>query len=130
MLSTELIVLLAGTALGLVHIGLQSMAMTKVRGVEFNMSPRDDQQPLPGIAGRLERASNNFKETFPYFAVVVFVGALTSTFSSVTAAAAVAWLVARIIYLPLYAFGIPGLRSIVWIISLVSIIVFGGALLV
>lgn len=128
--STELLVLLAGTALGLVHIGLQSMAMTKQRGLQFNMSPRDDTQPLTGLAGRLDRASTNYRETFAFFAVVVLVGAITQRFSATTSAAALTWLVARLVYLPLYAFGVPGVRSLVWIVSVVSIVVFGVALVV
>ena len=36
------------------------------------------------------------------------------------------WLVARVLYVPLYAFGVPYVRSLVWMASLAAIVVIGG----
>jgi uncharacterized MAPEG superfamily protein len=39
------------------------------------------------------------------------------------------YLAARIIYLPLYGFGVPGLRTLVWLVATLSIILLLVALL-
>lgn len=53
-------------------------------------------------------------------AAVLIVSAAGLT-SERTALGAQLWLAARIVYLPLYAFGIPYLRSLAWLVGLVGI---------
>ena len=48
-------------------------------------------------------------------------GPVTNQTGGWAAYGAVLWLVARIVYLPLYAFGIPVMRSLVWGASLVGL---------
>ena len=128
-MSTELTVLLYSTALGLVHIIAQATAGTAKSGVKENLSPRDNATPPDGVAGRLLRASNNFRETYAFFAVLVLIASVTSKTSSVTSTAAIAYFVARCLYLPVYAAGIPGLRTLIWLVATGSIVVFGLSLL-
>ncbi|HQR88859.1 MAG TPA: MAPEG family protein, partial [Caulobacter sp.] len=70
---------------------------------------------------RLERASANFRETFPLFAAAVIVTYLSGLIGYLTAHGALIYVAARALYMPLYAFGVPVLRSIVWLISFVGI---------
>ena len=128
-MSTELTVLLYSTALGLLHIILQASAGTAKSGVKENLGPRDHAAPPDGVAGRLLRASNNFRETFAFFAVLVLIASFTGKTSSVTSTASITYLVARCLYLPVYAAGIPGLRTLIWVVATVSIVVFGASLL-
>jgi uncharacterized MAPEG superfamily protein len=58
--------------LGLVQIVLASHAASLQRGYVWTASSRDGTVPkLSGVAGRLERALQNFVETFPLFAAAV-----------------------------------------------------------
>jgi uncharacterized MAPEG superfamily protein len=80
------------------------------------------------VAGRLERASRNFMETYPFFAVAVILLALLNRHSWATVWGAEIYLAARIIYLPLYGFGVPGLRTLVWLVGTLAVILLLVAL--
>lgn len=122
-LPTELSVLLLAVILGLVHVFAAAIAMTKDRGAQWNAGPRDGEPPAMGnLAGRLDRASNNFKETFPFFAAAVLIAFTTGRLSELSALGAQLYLVGRIIYLPLYAFGIPMVRSLAFMLSIAGMV--------
>src|SRR5262249_60993278 len=73
-MSLELKLLVASMVLGFVHILLVSHAMNFQYGYRWGASSRDQRMPpLEGVGGRLERASRNFLETFPFFAAPVLV---------------------------------------------------------
>ncbi len=122
-LPTELTALLLAAILGLIYIFAAAIAMTKDRGAQWNAGPRDgDPPPMSNLAGRLERASNNFKETFPIFAVAVLVAFTTGRLSGLSAMGAQLYLVGRVIYLPLYAAGVPIVRSLAYMLSMAGIV--------
>ena len=122
-LSSELSMLVVAIVLGLVHILLAAHFITAERGIAWNIGPRDTSAPLTGkLAGRLLRAQENFKETFIFFAALVLALALIGRHSALTVGSCELYVAARILYLPLYALGIPGLRTLVWMASLLGII--------
>ncbi len=122
-LSSELSMLGVAIVLGLVHILLAAHFVTAERGIAWNIGPRDTSAPLTGkLAGRLLRAQENFKETFIFFATLVLALALSGRHSALTVGSCELYVAARILYLPLYALGIPGLRTLVWMASLLGII--------
>jgi uncharacterized MAPEG superfamily protein len=86
-------------------------------------SPRDGTPiVLTGMAGRLERANANFLATFVFFATLVLAGYLLQRHTSTTALGAQIYFWARVIYLPIYALGIPYLRTLIWTASIVGIV--------
>jgi uncharacterized MAPEG superfamily protein len=117
----ELQLLAVAVLIGLVHLLWASVAAQPQRGLKWNVGPRDEPVVLEGMAGRLERASANFRETFPLFAAAVIVVYLSGRIGFVSAHGALIYVVARAIYMPLYAFGVPVARSIVWLISFIGI---------
>ena len=122
-MAIEIICLVWSVVLGLAHILIAGQSRTKELGTKWNTSARDGEQPLLSImTNRLFRAQANFFETFPLFAVLILVTAVTQLYSIYSQVGAILYLIARVIYLPLYAFGIPYLRTIVWLISLLGII--------
>jgi uncharacterized MAPEG superfamily protein len=122
-MTTELRILLYATVLGLVHIMGAAMLATKQRGTKWNMSARDGKTPeLTGLAGRMDRASKNFLETFPLVAAVILTLHAAQVSSSVTVLGAQIYFAARVLYIPLYAFGIPVVRTLVWTISIVGFV--------
>jgi uncharacterized MAPEG superfamily protein len=121
-LPTELLVLTWGCILALVHILAAAQAKTRQYGSKWNIGARDEELPPPRpVVGRMTRAQANFFETFPIFIAAVILAMSVGT-DSRTALGAWLWLGGRVAYLPLYAFGVPYLRSLAWMVSLVGIV--------
>lgn len=121
-MSTELRILGLGSVLLLVHIFIPAIAKTRQYGVAWNAGPRDEvMPPLNALAGRLVRAQINFQETFPIAIVALLGAALANRASELSAIGGWIWLGARVLYLPLYAGGVPKVRSAVFLVSLVGL---------
>ncbi len=121
-MSTELAVLAWGCILALVHVFVAVRFKTRQYGTKWNMGARDEELPPPQpIVGRLARAQANFFETFPIFAAAVLIVALADLGDRWTAIGAWLWLGARIVYLPLYASGVPVVRTIAFLASVAGI---------
>lgn len=109
--------------LGLVQVMIATGAVTRERGLAWNASARDGVPTPPGpLAARLQRAQANFLETFPFFAAAVLAVVLTQRQDSTTALAVQLYFWARLVYVPLYAAGIPYVRSLVWVVSMLGIV--------
>ena len=119
---TELLVLTWGCVLAFVHILAAAMVKTRQYGSKWNMGARDEELPPPQpVVGRLTRAQANFFETFPIFIAAVILAMSVGT-TPQTALGAWLWLGGRVAYLPLYALGVPVVRSLAWGVSLVGIV--------
>ncbi|MBS0504682.1 MAG: MAPEG family protein [Proteobacteria bacterium] len=118
----ELLILALGALLLLVHIFAAAHVKTRQYGVTWNMGARDEElPPLNPLAGRLVRAQANFQETFP-IAIVALLGVVVAGVASpMTALGGWIWLGARLVYLPLYAAGVPKVRTLVFVVSLVGL---------
>ena len=66
------------------------------------------------MAGRLDRAQRNFLETFPVFVAAVLMIHLLDRGGTVSSIGAVLYIAGRILFLPLYAWGVPWLRTFSW----------------
>src|SRR5947209_19099917 len=107
-MTTELGVLAWGCVLALLYIFATAHVRTRQYGLKWNMGARDENLPQPRpIVGRMARAEANFFETFPLFAVAAIIVSVAHLGTRWTAIGAIVWIVARIVYLPLYAFGVP-----------------------
>ena len=121
-MTTELWLLVAAILLGFVHIFVQAHSMNMQRGYRLNAGPRDEVlPPLTGVAGRLHRALRNFLETFPLFAAAVLVAGLANIHNGLTLWGAWLYVLGRMVYLPLYAFGVRYVRSLAWNVAAVGI---------
>jgi uncharacterized MAPEG superfamily protein len=76
----------------------------------------------------LDRALRNFLETFPLFAAVVLAAHVTDTHNALTALGAQLYFWARLAYALLYAAGVPVVRSLVWNVGTVGILLLVAAL--
>ncbi|HTU12990.1 MAG TPA: MAPEG family protein [Allosphingosinicella sp.] len=121
-LPTELAVLAWGCILAFVHIFAAVQVKTRQYGTKWNMGARDEElPPISPLGGRLARAQANFFETFPIFIAAVIL-AMTVGTTDGTKLGAWLWLGGRVAYLPLYALGVPVVRSLAWIVSVVGIV--------
>lgn len=122
-MSIELQMLAWSIVLGLVHVALGAIFGTMQRGLTWNASARDGvPEPLTGVAGRLERANHNFRETFMFFAAAVLAALLAHKTNSQTAMGVQIYFWARLAYLPVYAAGIPFLRTLIWGVSIAGLL--------
>ena len=126
----ELQMLAVAVLIGIVHLLWAAAAAQPQRGLKWNTGPRDEPVVLTGVAGRLERAFANFRETFAFFAVLVIVDYLGGRLGDLTAYGAVVYVAARAVYIPLYAFGVPYVRSLAWVASMVGVLMLLAALVV
>ena len=122
-MTTELSVLAWGCVLALVHIFAAAQVKTKQYGTSWNMGARDEELPPPNaLVGRLTRAQANYFETFPLAIAAILIVQAAGLNSKWTAIGALLWLGARVIYLPLYAMGVPVVRTLVFMVSLVGLL--------
>jgi uncharacterized MAPEG superfamily protein len=114
---SELASLELAVLLWLVHLLCQ--AALSGRPLDWLFSSRDTPDPPSTvIGGRAARAFRNYMESFPAFA------ALDLAFLAIHHPAGIwpaVWVVARIVYLPLYLFDAIYVRTLAWIISLVAL---------
>lgn len=84
--------------------------------------------PLTGVAGRLDRAYRNWLETAPVFLGLVLVGHALQASSSALTLGAGLYLAARLLYVPIYAAGVPVVRFWIWFLSLIGLLLCAAAL--
>ncbi|MDE3114244.1 MAG: MAPEG family protein [Pseudomonadota bacterium] len=119
----ELAMLAAACLLCLLQIVIASHAASLQRGYRWTASSRDAEVPaLTGVAGRLERALRNFLETFPVFVAAVLLVHVLGRESALSEWGAGLYVSARLVYLLLYAAGVPLIRSLIWNVAFVGII--------
>jgi uncharacterized MAPEG superfamily protein len=129
-MTTELWLLVASVILGLVHLIAASHLISFQYGYRWTASSREEQvPPLRGLANRVDQATTNFLETFPFFAALVLVAHVTQHHSLFTFWGAHLYFWARLGYLLVAVAGYGLLRSLVfWNTALIGIVFFVIAL--
>lgn len=94
--------------------------MAKAPGGYNNNMPREQAASLEGVGKRALAIHLNQIESFPLFAAGVLVATATSINSNIVDYLALAYVAARIIYIPLYLKDIATMRSVVWGIGYLS----------
>ncbi len=122
-MTPELTMLAWTLVLALFQILLTANMRTRETGLSYNASPRDAPAPPPGIlTARVMRAQQNLLETLPIFIAAVVIVEAADLHSAETLWGARLYLIGRVCYLPLYAFGIPYVRSLAWLVSMAGIL--------
>lgn len=111
----ELLLLGATLILALVQILLAGHLRTRQYGTKWNMGARDaEMPPLDPLPARMLRAQQNLFETLPLFIGAVLAAGMAGRLGMMTAIGAHLYFWGRLIYVPLYAAGIPVVRTLVW----------------
>ena len=122
-MTIELKMLAWTLVLAFVQILLFDVARTSQYGLKWNTGPRDEAMPpLSAQAERLQRAQNNLFETLPLFIGAVLISHVAGRDTANTALGAQIYFWGRLAYVPLYAFGVRQIRSLVWLISTAGLI--------
>ena len=117
--------------LAVVQIFLPATGRTLQYGAKWNAGPRDGAMPPTGpITGRLERAQANLYETLPLFIGAVLVAHVAGEDGFLTYWGATLYFWARVAFVPLYAFGVTGLRSLAFLVSLAGLLMIVAALFI
>ena len=120
-----------GALLLFVHIFTATRFKTAQYGRKWNVGARDEDLPeANAMTGRTMRAQANFMETFPIAIVALLGVVIAGKTSPMTALGGWIWLGARVVYLPLYAAGVPVIRTVVWSIGMVGLVIVIWPLLV
>ena len=115
---TEVTILILYAFLVIVTLLMQATGAMTQLGMGYLLSSRDEARTVSGIAGRLERALNNSITAMVLFAPAVLLIVVTDKSTSQSILACQAFLLARIVYLPAYAFKLTGIRSLAWTVGL------------
>jgi len=107
--------LLAAVILTIVSIG--PAKMSGARNYD-NRNPRDPAFYTPGLRARSQGAHLNGYEAFPFFAAAVILAEMRAVPQGVVNGLAVAFIVARVLYVLFYLGDRPTLRSLVWAVAL------------
>ncbi len=83
---------------------------------------REGLAPFTGWAGRAQRAHRNMLENLVLFAALVLVAVVAQKTNSTTLAGAQVFFWARVAYAVIYLIGIPWLRTAVWTVSVIGLI--------
>jgi len=127
-MTTELTLLAWAVVLGLVHAVATGQFTTIQHGLKYGLSPRDEPKPVTGVGARVQRAFANYMQTFPFFATAVLMAHVAGRHGWLTVTGAQLYFWARLIYVPLYAAGIPIARTVAFVVAVVGIVLILVAL--
>lgn len=127
-MSIESWALFGAMVLGLVHLTAASFTFKMQVGNTYTVGARDEDLRPAGVAGRLDRAQRNFLETFAIFAAaVLMLEIFHRTGWWLSEAGALIYLGGRVLFLPLYAIGVPWLRTFSWNIASTGLVMVMAA---
>jgi uncharacterized MAPEG superfamily protein len=118
-MTPELTALTLAGLLQMVQFAFFAVPANLELGTRYTSGPRDrpPERPLSTLTGRLQRAMNNHFEGLILFTLAVVVVTLSGQSSAFTAACGFAYLAARLLYIPAYAFGWRPWRSAIWAVG-------------
>lgn len=121
-MTPELTVLTLAALLQAVQFVLYAVPANRELGPGYTMSARDREpsSSLSNRTARLGRALDNHFEGLILFGIAVGVIQMSGQSSAVTATCAWVYLVARIAYVPAYAFGMRPGRSLIWAVGFLA----------
>ena len=123
---TELTCLELSILLWLAHVLTQTILARGEFGDDYLFSPRDKDVTAKGLAsGRATRALANYIENMVPFVAMDL--ALIATQHTGGIGAAI-WIIARVLYLPVYLMGIKYARTACWLAGVVGLLMMLGRL--
>jgi uncharacterized MAPEG superfamily protein len=118
----EIKLLLWSVALTAVQVVIATLGTTSVVGFAGAAGNREGLPPIEGWAGRANRAHRNMLENLVLFATLVLVAQALGKFNAMTALGAQLFFWSRVAYAIVYLIGIPMLRTLLYVVSVVGLI--------
>jgi uncharacterized MAPEG superfamily protein len=136
-MTPELTALALAGLLQCLQYALMAIPANLELGVGKTLSPRDPArlgkpliEQVSPLTGRLFRALNNHFEALILFTIAVVVVTLSNQSTPLTQTAAYTYVVARVLYVPAYAFGLVPWRSLIWFVGFLATVTMIVATLV
>ena len=121
-MSIELTLLVWSTGLFGLYVGAQAGLYRLQHGVLHAATARDHDAPPSVMSGRAERALRNLIETYGVFVALAVAIEISGRSDALTVWGAQLYFWARIAYLPLYLFGVVFIRSLVWSVAALGLV--------
>ena len=119
-MTTELTILAAYGLIVIAMLFVQIALVIQRMGIMFVASPRDDAPKVGGVAGRAVRTVDNSIAAMALFAPAVLALYVQGAGTPGTEIAAIVFLVARILFIPVYLSGVYFVRGPVWMTGLIA----------
>ena len=120
---SELTCLELGVALWVVHILVQAVAGNAELPPGYLFTSRDKPAPARGLLfGRATRALANYVENLTPFIALALALIVTQRTGGSGALGATIWILARIVYIPIYLLGVVYVRTAVYTISIIGLL--------
>ena len=121
-MSLELTFLIWSVALTFIQMLVAATGATLQFGLPDLAGNRENLPPATSWAGRAQRAHRNMLENLVLFAVLVLVTEITNHNNAMTGLGVQVFFWARVVYAVIYVIGLPWLRTGVWAISVIGLI--------
>ena len=121
-MTTDLSLLVWASALAFIQCIIAVLGAQLQVGLPALAGNRDAVPPITGWAGRAQRAHSNMLENLVLFAILVLVAQVASRANATTALGAELFFWARLIYAVVYLIGIPWVRTGLWALSVVGLV--------
>ena len=118
----ELMWLLWAVALAFAQMLVAVSGATLQVGLPKLAGNREGLMPCTGWAGRAQRAHHNMLENLALFTALVLVAVLANKTNATTLLGAQIFVWARVAYALVYLAGIPWLRTLVWLVSVIGLL--------
>jgi uncharacterized MAPEG superfamily protein len=116
------VTLLAWSAiLAIVHMLVTVQALVNQKGLMTAFGNRENLAELAGWGGRAQRANVNMAQNLVVFAAVVLAAVAVGRTNDMTLLGAQLFFWGRVAYAVCYLGGIPDLRTVSWLVSIVGI---------
>jgi len=126
----DLWALAAAMLLAVVQLTLSSVLTLRQLGGIWVAGSRDEPRETTGVSGRFVRAHRNLLEIFPQFLAALFLVHAANAAGSLSTIGAWMFVIARLLYVPAYAFAPPGVRPICWLAAQIGIFIIVADLFV
>jgi uncharacterized MAPEG superfamily protein len=121
-MSLELKLLACSVALAFIQMVVALFGAMLQVGLPALAGNRENMPEITGWAGRAVRAHRNMVENLMLFAALVLVGHAAGKLNATTALGAQLFIWARLAYAVVYVIGVPWLRTGIWAVSAVGLI--------
>ena len=121
-MSPDLKLLVWAVALTLVQAVISAIGAQLQVGLPMLAGNRENMPPLTGWADRAARAHRNMLENLVLFVALVLVAQVTGKANAMTAMGAELFFWARLVYVPVFLAGIPWVRTGVWAVSILGLV--------
>lgn len=121
-LSPDLMLLVWSVALCIVQMLVAVMAKLPLVGLVALAGNRDDMPAMSGLPARASRAHLNMVENLVLFAALILVAQVSGRANEMTALGAQLFFWARLAYALVYLIGIPWVRTLAWLVSVLGMV--------